>query len=93
MEIAAPVSLEELVEATDVGSGVVAHRRGRPVHSLGGVVEPCLLVGPEGGFTEDEERLLDHTGWIRLWLGSHVLRAETAAIAGVAVLQSHVTHE
>lgn len=43
-----------------------------------------LVVGPEGGFEADELESLGSTA--RLRLGPHVLRAETAAIAGAAVL-------
>jgi 16S rRNA (uracil1498-N3)-methyltransferase len=42
-----------------------------------------LLVGPEGGFSREELEALPGP---RLRLGPHVLRAETAAIAGAAVL-------
>lgn len=42
---------------------------------------PCVLVGPEGGFTEEEER--DRPA---VSLGPNVLRAETAAVAAGALL-------
>jgi 16S rRNA (uracil1498-N3)-methyltransferase len=49
----------------------------------------ALLVGPEGGFTETE---LDALGKLpivtRVGLGPRVLRAETAAIAALAVFQA-----
>ena len=53
--------------------------------------EWVLVVGPEGGFDADEAAALttpaDHREKpARLRLGPHVLRAETAAIAGAAVL-------
>jgi 16S rRNA (uracil1498-N3)-methyltransferase len=53
--------------------------------------EWMLVVGPEGGFDPDEEAavLSPAPGGVvpaRLRLGPHVLRAETAAIAGAAVL-------
>jgi len=53
--------------------------------------EWVLVVGPEGGFDADEAATLmtpaEHRGQpARLRLGPHVLRAETAAIAGAAVL-------
>jgi 16S rRNA (uracil1498-N3)-methyltransferase len=53
--------------------------------------EWVLVVGPEGGFDPDEAAALrspaEHReGPARLRLGPHVLRAETAAIAGAAVL-------
>ncbi len=46
----------------------------------------CLLAGPEGGWTEQERGEGSAHGWVRVSLGRQVLRAETAAIAGVAVL-------
>ena len=44
-----------------------------------------LTIGPEGGWTADEERWFAEQGWQSASLGSTVLRAETAAIAAVAV--------
>jgi 16S rRNA (uracil1498-N3)-methyltransferase len=49
----------------------------------GGAV--TLAIGPEGGWTADEERYLVEQGWQSASLGSTVLRAETAAIAALAV--------
>lgn len=46
----------------------------------------CLLVGPEGGWTEEERRDAVAHGWAPVSLGHQVLRAETAAIAGLAIL-------
>lgn len=51
------------------------------------VKEVAWLVGPEGGFTPGEEQLIkDHHGR-GLNLGPYILRLETAAVAGVAVLR------
>ena len=52
--------------------------------------EIWLLVGPEGGW-EDEElgQVLEH-GYTAITLGSRILRAETAAIATISVLQSRL---
>jgi 16S rRNA (uracil1498-N3)-methyltransferase len=47
----------------------------------------ALLVGPEGGFTDAELVSIDaHPQVTRVSLGAHILRAETAAIAGLALL-------
>ncbi len=47
-----------------------------------------LLIGPEGGFDEDERRrLLAVPGVVRLNLGPRILRADTAAVAALALLQ------
>jgi 16S rRNA (uracil1498-N3)-methyltransferase len=51
--------------------------------------ELTLLVGPEGGFAEDERReLLARPSVVRLSLGPRILRADTAAVAALALLQA-----
>ena len=45
------------------------------------------LVGPEGGFTEEEVQLTARSGFIPIKLGQRILRTETAAIAVVGILQ------
>jgi 16S rRNA (uracil1498-N3)-methyltransferase len=44
-----------------------------------------LAVGPEGGWTAEEEALFDAEGWKSVSLGPRILRAETAAITAMAV--------
>ncbi len=49
----------------------------------------ALLIGPEGGFTSHERELLcSHAFVISVSLGARILRAETAVMAGLAVIQS-----
>jgi 16S rRNA (uracil1498-N3)-methyltransferase len=48
----------------------------------------ALLVGPEGGWPEHERTAAREAGWTSVSLGDHVLRAETAAIAGLAVVNA-----
>lgn len=48
----------------------------------------ALAVGPEGGWAEDELQLFQQAGWISASLGNTILRAETAAIAAIAVAAS-----
>ena len=45
-----------------------------------------LLVGPEGGFTDDEERAAIEHGAVALSMGPRVLRTETAGLAALATL-------
>lgn len=47
-----------------------------------------LVVGPEGDFSPKEEEALCKQGFLRVALGPHVLRSETAAIAAVAMVQA-----
>lgn len=44
-----------------------------------------LAIGPEGGWTADEMQLFRDSGWQHVTLGPRILRAETAAIAGLAI--------
>src|ERR1700679_3293869 len=45
----------------------------------------ALAIGPEGGWTPEEMGLFETAGWKSVTLGPRILRAETAAIAGLAV--------
>lgn len=47
-----------------------------------------LLIGAEGGFSQAESTAALHCGFTSIRLGSRVMRTETAAIAGLAVLQT-----
>ena len=47
-----------------------------------------LLVGPEGGFTPEEEAAALVAGFIPLRLGERILRTESAALAAVAAMQT-----
>ncbi|MDI6798035.1 MAG: RsmE family RNA methyltransferase, partial [Desulfatibacillaceae bacterium] len=46
------------------------------------------LIGPEGGFTDDEAAALAAQGFVLAGLGPRILRADTAAVAGIVLLQS-----
>jgi 16S rRNA (uracil1498-N3)-methyltransferase len=48
----------------------------------------ALLIGPEGGWTSDERKEFVAAGWKPVSLGPTILRAETAAIAGLAVVNA-----
>lgn len=45
----------------------------------------ALLIGPEGGFSENEVKEVTKIGCIPVKIGSTILRTETAAIAGIAM--------
>ena len=49
----------------------------------------AVVVGPEGGFTDEERTLvLRHASVVRVSLGPRILRADTAAVAALAVVQT-----
>jgi 16S rRNA (uracil1498-N3)-methyltransferase len=47
-----------------------------------------LAVGPEAGFSDAEERLLQRAGFVPVRLGPRILRTETAALAALAALNA-----
>ena len=48
-----------------------------------------MLIGPEGGFAEEErEALLRRPNVVRIALGPRILRADTAAVAALALVQA-----
>ncbi len=46
-----------------------------------------VLIGPEGGLSDEEQALAEATGYTAVNLGPRVLRTETAAIAALTLLQ------
>jgi 16S rRNA (uracil1498-N3)-methyltransferase len=48
----------------------------------------ALLLGPEGGWTPEERESALAAGWKGCSLGGTVLRAETAAVAGLAIVRA-----
>ena len=64
-----------------------------PLSKLGEIEERKLavLIGPEGGFSPDERELLISQSFVTvISLGPRVLRADTAAVASLAVLQAAI---
>lgn len=52
--------------------------------------DPCnvmVLIGPEGGFSNKEVIMAQAAGFQPVTLGKRILRAETAALAAIAILQ------
>ena len=67
---------------------IVADEEGGPVGSLPAFESCCLLVGPEGGLSNEERESLAAAGAIRLRVGPHTLRSETAAVVACAAIMS-----
>ena len=75
------VFCDEAAEVTDPLEALKAGRAG-----AGGV---DVLIGPEGGFAEEERSLLLHQPrTLRLALGPRILRADTAGVAALALVQA-----
>jgi len=90
--VAAPVTLREfLAGGTGAAPGTRLLLSPAGTATLEDVPRPAagvtVLVGPEGGLTDEEEQAAVAAGFTALRLGPRVLRTETAAIAALALLQ------
>src|SRR4029077_6058414 len=92
-QIADPAELKKAIAAAE-GSRIVLAETEEHVSfkaALAGGHPPLALAfGPEGGWSEAELELFHSCGWKPASLGNTILRAETAAIAAVAVAVSEL---
>jgi 16S rRNA (uracil1498-N3)-methyltransferase len=86
------VFCDEHAEVEDPVSALLAARPNPGALLPLSAVEPpplAVLVGPEGGFSEQERAaLLKLPNVVRLALGPRILRADTAAVAALALVQA-----
>jgi 16S rRNA (uracil1498-N3)-methyltransferase len=89
-EVRSPATLGELVAELPPGylPTVFHGEGGAPIARLPDAAGVVAIVGPEGGLTPAELGTLERAGAVRASLGPRTLRAETAAIAAVALLQA-----
>lgn len=93
-------SLEDLLESeVSYDLRVVFHNQPQDVISEGQLTKQALshtvtiknilgLIGPEGGFSDNEVNLMLQSGFLFITLGPRILRADTAAVVAAATLQS-----
>jgi 16S rRNA (uracil1498-N3)-methyltransferase len=95
--VAEPVTLDRYLTGRDEKRLLVfcdeAAETQNPVLALQGEVAAAtgidILIGPEGGFAEEERAvLLRQQRILRLSLGPRILRADTAAVAALALVQA-----
>jgi len=76
-------------EDAEVGDPIAILRRAAAVGGPAPGASATLLIGPEGGFDESERaQILCKPNVLRLSLGPRILRADTAAVAALALVQS-----
>jgi 16S rRNA (uracil1498-N3)-methyltransferase len=91
-DIAAPLVLEKLLAAWPEGRTLYFCDEGGDARPLAAVARPApaaILTGPEGGFDPGERALIRTQKFaVAVTLGPRILRADTAALAALAVWQS-----
>jgi len=95
--VAAPRRLEDLLADWPGDRRIVfcdeGHGSQNPLPALSAITERklALLVGPEGGFSDEERTLLRSLDFVTpIPLGPRILRADTAAVAAMAVIQAAI---
>jgi 16S rRNA (uracil1498-N3)-methyltransferase len=87
-----PVKLVDALEASaELRILAGTEREAHLLDVLGGrddIRSLALAIGPEGGWTSDEFELFEQARWTSASLGTTILRAETAAIAALALARS-----
>jgi 16S rRNA (uracil1498-N3)-methyltransferase len=81
-----PVRL--LLSETEQNVTIASALKSAPLDSL---QDYALAIGPEGGWTPEEMALFTQHAWQPVTLGPRILRAETAAIAAIAILSSQIS--
>ncbi|MCV3766846.1 16S rRNA (uracil(1498)-N(3))-methyltransferase [Rhizobium sp. TRM95796] len=96
-EVREPVRLTALIETWPRDRRIIYCDEGadtnNPMSALRAIAEKklALLIGPEGGFSEEEQRLLRSLDFVTpIPLGPRILRADTAAVAAFAVIQAMI---
>ena len=94
-QVLEPIKLRDLLDSWDASRRIIYCDEGdegqNPLPILSRIEEKqiALLVGPEGGFSDEERQLLrDHAAVTPIPLGPRILRADTAAVAALAVIQA-----
>lgn len=95
-EVLEPLPLAKVIGGWDTARRLIycdeTLKHADPLQSLAQTVPPAaVLVGPEGGFTEEERRMLKaQTFVLPISLGPRILRADTVAIAALALVQAAI---
>jgi 16S rRNA (uracil1498-N3)-methyltransferase len=86
-----PLPLDALIGESLPPLRLALHPQGEPLRSLEAdsmMPGVCVAIGPEGGFSDTDLRLLERIGFRRLALGPRILRTETAGAAVLAAIQA-----
>mgnify|MGYP001356090543 CR=1 FL=1 len=84
-----PISLTAWLAISHAGTKWIADTTSvNPLVSVDNALSTSVMIGPEGGFTEEEVVLAQQAGFYSFSLGPRTLRTETATVVALTLLQS-----
>ncbi len=89
-EVCRPIRLKDVVEyRQDINLVAYENEDTRKLRDCLGNGSICIVVGPEGGFEESEIEFLEEAGFTCVSLGTRILRAETAGMYALSVIDAY----
>jgi 16S rRNA (uracil1498-N3)-methyltransferase len=89
-----PIALKLALDQETAGSRILLSETEQTTSLATALQSPAesvaLAIGPEGGWTPEEMTLFTTHEWRHVTLGPRILRAETAAIAAIAIASTHL---
>lgn len=87
-KINTPITLEEWLKQRNEETRITLHHRATTsLKELSTPTQTALLIGPEGGLTEQEIAQSELHGFLSIAMGPRVLRTETASLAALTLMQ------
>lgn len=94
-ELSEPVKFNDLIDGWDQNYQLIFCDEGNASNNPNDILAKlddrklALLIGPEGGFSEEERKCLHASAFVTaIPLGPRILRADTAAVAAMAIVQT-----
>lgn len=89
-QIYAPISVDEWIINNKATTKIILHPDNTAQHlqTLAKSQDIAVIIGPEGGFSDNEISNAEKHGFVKICLGPRILRTETAGIAVIGILQA-----
>ena len=87
VEVDTQKTLSELLSVKVSNGFVLHHQATNTLSNIKPTSKATILIGPEGGLSEQEIELANGTGFQSVLLGKRILRTETASLAAIANMQ------
>jgi 16S rRNA (uracil1498-N3)-methyltransferase len=91
--IESPVKFDRILSTAAKSRILLAERKAKPLKSCVQGSPALYVVGPEGGWTDGELKAAELAGFCAASLGEGILRAETAAIVGGALIHHELQQQ